>query len=48
MAALASFKVSWLFPVEERELLIFKIIVLLYLCVKKRSAQALLEDGKIV
>lgn len=29
MAALASFKVSWLFPVEERELLIFKIIVLL-------------------
>ena len=48
MAALASFKVSGLFPVEERELLIFKIIVLLYLCVKKRSAQALLEDGKIV
>jgi len=40
MAALASFKVSWLFPVEERELLIFKIIVLLYLCVKKRSAGA--------
>ena len=40
MAALASFKVSWLFPVEERELLIFKTIVLLYLCVKKRSAGA--------
>ena len=46
MAALASFKVSWLFPVEERELLIFKIIVLLYLCVKKKKALALLEDGK--
>ena len=38
MAALASFKVSWLFPVEERELLIFKIIVLLYLCVKKKKS----------
>ena len=48
MAALASFKVSWLFPVKERELLIFKIIILLYLCVKKRSARVLLEDGKIV
>ena len=46
MAALASFKVSWLFPVEERELLIFKIIVLLYLCVKNKEALALLEDGK--
>ena len=37
MAALASFKVSWLFPVEERELLIFKTIVLLYLCVKTKK-----------
>ena len=46
MAALASFKVSWLFPVEERELLIFKIIVLLYLCVKKKEALALLEEGE--
>ena len=49
MAALASFKVSWLFAVEERELLIFKIIVLLYLCVKnKRSAGAVGRRGKIV
>ena len=49
MAALASFKVSWLFPVEERELLIFKIIVLLYFYVSKTKRRwRCWKMGKIV